>query len=67
MRKLCLCLTILGAINWLLIGLFGFNFVEMLFGQGILTRIIYVIIGICGIVNIMMLFDSKESDILIEE
>lgn len=45
-----LLLTIIGAINWGLIGFFDFDLVEFLFGtMTVFSRIIYSIIGICGI------------------
>ena len=55
-QKIALVLTIIGAINWGLIGLFNFNLVEALFGASILSAIIYMLVGIAGIVNIMLLF-----------
>lgn len=55
-QKIALVLTIIGAINWGLIGLFNFNLVEALFGASMLSAIIYMLVGIAGIVNIMLLF-----------
>lgn len=61
LQKVCLVLTILGAINWGLIGLFDFNLVSTLFGtDNVITRIVYVLVGIAGIVNISLLFDDFE-------
>lgn len=43
-------LTIIGAINWGLIGIFGFNLVASLLGDmTILSRILYSIIGLSAI------------------
>ena len=57
LEKIALVFTIIGALNWGLIGLFDFNLVTTLFGDGsMLTRLIYIIVGICGITNIMILF-----------
>lgn len=43
-------LSIIGAVNWGLIGLFKFDLVAFLFGSmTLLSRIIYTIVGICGI------------------
>ncbi len=51
--KICLTFVIIGAINWGLVGLFDFNLVDYLFGEGsLLSRIIYVIVAISGIVDI---------------
>ncbi len=61
LQKVCLVLTILGALNWGLIGLFDFNLVATLFGaENVMTRIVYVLVGIAGIVNISLLFDDFE-------
>lgn len=51
--KTCLALVIIGAINWGLVGLFDFNLVEYLFGDGsLLTRIVYVLVAVSGLVDI---------------
>lgn len=56
-----LTLVIIGAINWLLVGLFEFNLVDAIFGSlSVLTRIIYTIVGIAGLWSIA--FYSKISD-----
>lgn len=56
-----LTLVIIGALNWLLVGLFGFNLVDSIFGSlSLLSRIIYTIVGIAGIWSIA--FYSKISD-----
>ncbi len=62
LQKICLLLTIIGAINWGLIGIFDFNLVDTIFGVGsMLSRIIYSLVGIAGLVNIYLLFyDFKD-------
>ena len=60
-QKIALVLTIIGAINWGLIGLFNFNLVEALFGNTIIPRIIYSIVGITGLINIGILFNHIEN------
>lgn len=61
LQKVCLVLTIIGAINWGLVGLFDFNLVSTLFGvENVITRIIYVLVGIAGIINIALLFDDYD-------
>ena len=58
---IALTLVIIGAINWLLVGLFEFNLVDSLFGSlSVLTRIIYSIVGIAGLWCIALY--SKLSD-----
>ncbi|MCR1934705.1 DUF378 domain-containing protein [Clostridium tepidum] len=45
-----LTLVIIGAINWGLIGFFGFDLVATLFGSmSAFTRIIYALVGIAGL------------------
>ena len=62
LQKILLVITIIGAVNWGLIGLLDFDLVAMIFGTGSLfTRIVYTIVGICGLVNIGILFDHLES------
>lgn len=49
-NSVALTLVIVGAINWLLVGLFEFNLVDAIFGSlSTLTRIIYTLVGIAGI------------------
>lgn len=50
---IALTLVIIGAINWLLIGLFSFDLVATLFGSmSVFSRIVYVLVGIAGIISI---------------
>ena len=45
-----LTIVIIGAINWGLIGFFGFNLVTFLFGEmTLLSRIVYAVVGLCGL------------------
>jgi uncharacterized protein len=45
-----LVLAIIGAVNWLLVGLFRFNLVSAIFGDmSALSRIIYVLVGLAGL------------------
>ncbi len=55
-EKITLVFTIIGAINWGLIGAFDMNLVTMLFKAVIIQDIIYMVIGVCGLVNIGILF-----------
>ena len=58
---IALTLVIIGAINWLLVGLFEFNLVDAIFGSlSFLARVIYIIVGIAGLWSIA--FYSKISD-----
>ena len=62
LQKICLVLTIIGAIVWGLIGIFDFNLVATIFGDGtLLSRIIYTLVGVAGLINIYLLFtDIKD-------
>lgn len=61
--KISLVLTIIGGINWGLIGLFQFDLVAWIFGgQGaIVSRIIYTVIALASIWCISMLFSDSSS------
>lgn len=50
--KSALVLSIIGCINWGLVGLLNFNLVEYLFGDGsLLTRIVYVLVMVAGLIT----------------
>ena len=58
---IALVLVIIGAINWGLIGLFGFDLVATLFGSmSIISRIVYTLVGIAGLWSIR--FFAKVDD-----
>ena len=51
--KSALAISIIGCVNWGLVGLLNFNLVEYLLGDGsLITRIVYVLVMVCGLVNI---------------
>lgn len=56
--KICLILTIIGSINWGLVGIFQFDLVAWLFGgsAALISRIIYTVIALAGIWCISLLF-----------
>jgi uncharacterized protein len=61
-QRTALFLTIIGAINWGLIGFFQFDLVASLFGgqDSIISRIIYSLVGIAGLINLGLLFKPSE-------
>ena len=66
-QKSCLFFTIIGAINWGLIGLFNFDLVATLFGpMSIVARVIYTIVGIAGLVNIILFFVDLDDVTVLE-
>ena len=59
LKKVCLVLIIIGAINWGFVGLFNIDLVASIFGSSdnIIAKIVYIIIGIAGLIDISILFD----------
>lgn len=56
-QKIALVFTIIGGIAWAVVGIFNFNIVTWLFQEGtVLTRIVYIFIGICALFNVVALF-----------
>ena len=58
MDTIALILSIIGCINWGLIGIFQFDLVAWLFGgqDAIISRIIYAVVGLAGLWCVTMLF-----------
>lgn len=51
--KIALAIAIIGCVNWGLVGIFNFNLVEFLFGNGtILTRVVYTLVAIAGLIDL---------------
>ncbi|MDZ5472053.1 DUF378 domain-containing protein [Bacillus sp. 31A1R] len=66
-QRIALVLTIIGAINWGLVGFFQFDLVAAIFGgqDSALARIVYGLVGIAGLINIGLLFvtnDARETE-----
>ena len=61
LKKCALVLVIIGALNWLLVGAFEFDLVATIFGSSkhIIARIIYILVGISGLISITRFFDEK--------
>lgn len=67
-QKIALTFTIIGALNWGLVGIFNFNLVDTLFGEGsVLSRIIYTIVAISGLINIIIYFIDLDTPRVIKE
>lgn len=63
LQKIALIFTIVGAVVWGVIGLFNINIVELIVGgSNMLSRIIYSVVGVCGIINIGLLFYHIRAD-----
>ena len=62
--KIALSLLVIGGINWGSVGLFQFDIVAFLAGgqSGVVSRIIYVIVGLAALWCISLLFrDTTEA------
>lgn len=54
--KVALVIATIGCVNWGLVGIFDFNLVEYLFGDGtLLTRLVYILVLISGLIQLGIL------------
>lgn len=54
-HKVAWVLVIVGALNWLLVGVFSWDLVANIFGMGsIIARIIYILVGLSGVAMLGM-------------
>ena len=60
--RLALIIVIIGALNWLLIGLFQYDLVAAIFGgvASFISRTVYTIVGLAGLYSISLLFRERE-------
>ena len=60
--RISLILTIIGGINWLLVGVFQFDLVAWIFGgqAALISRIIYTVIGAAALWCITLLFRNRD-------
>ncbi len=57
LEKIALVFTIIGGINWGLVGIFDFNLVDAIFGAGsVVSRIVYIVVAVSALINILLLF-----------
>ncbi len=58
---IALVLLIVGGINWFLVGVFQFDLVSFICGGqvAVISRIIYTLVGICGLWCISFFFKSR--------
>lgn len=55
--RLALVLVIIGALNWLLVGLLDYNLVSSLFGvDTFASNAVYTLVGLAGLYSISLLF-----------
>ncbi len=63
MDRLALLLIIVGALNWLLVGVFNFDLVAALFGgqTSLMSRVVYSLVGLAGVWSLTLLFRDRKS------
>ena len=44
-----LSVMIFGCVNWFLVGVFSWNLLAWIFGTGVFVRILYALVGLCGL------------------
>ena len=61
MDTIALILSIIGSINWGLVGIFKFDLVAWLFGgqDAVISRIIYALVGLASVYGITFLFSDN--------
>ena len=60
--RVALILVIIGALNWLSVGLFKLDLVGSVFGAtSFITRTIFTLVGIAGLYSISLLFRESET------
>jgi uncharacterized protein len=57
-EPIALLFLVLGALNWGMVGLFDENVIANIFGDGTFTDVLYVIVGVSGLVYIPRLLDE---------
>jgi uncharacterized protein len=58
LEPLLLALVVIGALNWLMVGLFDTNVVAEVFGSGTASDVVYVVVGIAGLALLPRLFEE---------
>ena len=58
LEPLWLALVIIGALNWLMVGLFDTNVVTEILGSGTASDVVYVIVGVAGLALLPRLFED---------
>ncbi len=55
LRIIAYVLVLIGAINWGLIGIFGFDLVAAIFGEmSVFSRIVYSLVGISALITFIL-------------
>ena len=61
MRSCTLCkivgaIAIIGALNWGILALFNVNLVEQILGAGMASRVVYILVGLSGVMLLVSYF-----------
>lgn len=69
MDRIALIISVIGALNWGSIGLFGFDLVAWIFGgqDALGSRIIYTVVALAGVWCISLIFRARERFVAIDE
>ncbi|HIH52500.1 MAG TPA: DUF378 domain-containing protein [Nanoarchaeota archaeon] len=51
-------LVLIGGLNWGLVGAFNFNLVETIFGAGVVSMVVYILVGISAIYGAFVFFQE---------
>jgi len=55
MHKIAFLLVVVGGLNWLLVGLLGWDIGNLFGGQGgVISRIIYILVGLAAVFELFM-------------
>lgn len=62
--RIALALTVIGGVNWGLVGIFRFDLVAWICGgqTSIVSRIIYTLVGICALWCLALLFRDWDNE-----
>ena len=60
-KKIALVLTIVGALNWGLIGLLNLILVTLMIKNALINNIIYILIGIASLICLTYFFEEKRT------
>ncbi len=58
LEPVALLVMVVGVLNWGMVGLFDTNVISDILGGGTLTDIVYVVVGVCGLLYIPRLLDA---------
>ncbi len=63
-KYLAYVLTLIGALNWGLIGIFGLNLVEQIFGDmTVMSRIVYTLVGLSAFASGYFMYNCDRHQI----